>query len=155
MRFIHYTDKPFQFDDRKYLQTKPTYACEKPNGFWITPSEGEDTWADFCKAEEFNLAGLKVKYDVEIDLTNVLVIDTLKKFDKFEASYGKQRCDIMRTPKIDWVTVSNQYNGIIIAPYFWERRYRNWYYGWDCASGCIWDTSILKLKEASKLTLLR
>jgi hypothetical protein len=19
-----------------------------------------------------------------------------------------------------------------------------WYYGWDCASGCIWDTSVIE-----------
>lgn len=149
MRFVHFTDKPFKLDDRKYLQQEPMTAFDKPNGFWITPSEGKDNWIDFCKAEKFNLDGLKVKYDVEIDLTNVLVIDSLKKFDDFEASHGKQ-CDIMRTPKIDWLSVYKEFAGILIVPYFWERRYHNWYYGWDCASGCIWDINILKLKEASK-----
>lgn len=154
MNFVHHTKERFKLDDRKYFQTKSHTAFCKPNGFWISPSEGSDTWYDFCKAEEFNLDGLRVKYDVEIDLTNVLVIDTLKKFDDFEESYGKQLCDITKTSKVDWVSVCRKYSGILIAPYFWERRYRNWYYGWDCSSGCIWDTSILKLKEISTSKLL-
>ena len=32
--------------------------------------------------------------------------------------------------------------GIEIAPYIWARRLdgpARWYYGWDAASGCIWD----------------
>ena len=47
---------------------------------------------------------------------------------------------------IDWERVKEQYSGIIITPYCFDLRLDFiWYYGWDCESACIWDTSILKL----------
>jgi len=36
--------------------------------------------------------------------------------------------------------VSKEYDGIEIAPYQWDARLSLiWYYGWDVASGCIWN----------------
>lgn len=63
---------------------------------------------------------------------------------------GGKKFQILRKPfqyyTIDWFQVVRNFPGIIIAPYLWERRNSNrsnwdscWYYGWDCASGCIWD----------------
>jgi hypothetical protein len=49
---------------------------------------------------------------------------------------------------IDWVRVAAEYAGILIAPY--QRPVRHeimWYYTWDCASACIWDTSIIERVE--------
>jgi hypothetical protein len=55
---------------------------------------------------------------------------------------------IMRSPGIDWGRVAEQYHGIVIAPYQWSLRLDlMWYYGWDCASGCIWDTWIVERVE--------
>ena len=48
---------------------------------------------------------------------------------------------------IDWNRVAKKYQGIIITPYIWERRLTTtctWYYGWDVASGCIWDNKAIK-----------
>ena len=42
---------------------------------------------------------------------------------------------------INWVEVSEMYDGVEISPYQWKRRLAinfMWYYGWDCASGVIW-----------------
>lgn len=48
---------------------------------------------------------------------------------------------------IDWSAVAAQYGGILIAPYQWKRRLElTWYYGWDCASGCAWDLSLIELE---------
>lgn len=48
------------------------------------------------------------------------------------------------TRSIDWLRVKTQYGGIEIAPYQWKRRLSSfWYYGWDCASGAIWDRDVL------------
>ena len=55
------------------------------------------------------------------------------------------------TDQIDWAEVASKYDGIIISPYQWSLRLdmeMMWYYGWDCASGCIWNISAIKeLKE--------
>ncbi len=51
---------------------------------------------------------------------------------------------------VDWTRIASEYQGIIIAPYVWECRLNdscNWYYGWDCASGCIWDAAAVALIE--------
>jgi hypothetical protein len=52
---------------------------------------------------------------------------------------------------INWNWVMGIYKGIIINPYLYERRYTYlWYNGWDCASGCIWDTNCIKSIEYVK-----
>ena len=55
---------------------------------------------------------------------------------------------------IDWPKVAERYDGIIIAPYQWSRRLDGpmWYYGWDCASGCVWRArAVLELKSMEEL----
>lgn len=40
--------------------------------------------------------------------------------------------------------IGARYDGIVITPYVWSMRLDRsafWYYGWDCASGCIWNAS--------------
>ena len=48
---------------------------------------------------------------------------------------------------IDWAAVARCYQGIIIPTYHFEFRFdthvSDWYYGWDCASGCIWDAGAI------------
>ena len=52
-----------------------------------------------------------------------------------------------RTPhpesSINWKKVQNDgFNGIEICPYLFDKRMdAQWYYGWDVASGCIWNKS--------------
>ena len=47
---------------------------------------------------------------------------------------------------MDWGYLATQYQGLIIAPYLWDLRLFGpaWYYGWDCASGCIWDLTAVE-----------
>jgi hypothetical protein len=70
--------------------------------------------------------------------------------------------------RIDWPKVSERYDGVVIAPYVWslrmgdyemiEGRMRktpdsaisDWYYPWDCASGCIWKASAIKAFDLIK-----
>jgi hypothetical protein len=58
------------------------------------------------------------------------------------------------TYEIDWYRVAEQYDGIIITPYIYERRlteYTTWYYSWDCASGCIWNGKAIANITSKKL----
>ena len=41
------------------------------------------------------------------------------------------------------IKVASNYSGIEICPHFKSRK-NLWYLGWDVASGCIWDISIVK-----------
>ena len=52
---------------------------------------------------------------------------------------GMRRFDKM----IDWPRVASDYAGIEICPYLSSKRMDEdsfWYYGWDVASGCVWDS---------------
>jgi hypothetical protein len=43
--------------------------------------------------------------------------------------------------------LTDKYDGIEINPYQFEARYQYlWYYGWDIASGCVWNLNNVKLK---------
>lgn len=41
--------------------------------------------------------------------------------------------------EMDWPAVQKRYAGLVVAPYLHERRHVRWYYGWDVASGVLWD----------------
>jgi hypothetical protein len=89
---------------------------------------------------------------------NILRLGSPAALDVFTAEYGgappiyralDQRFG-ERTMMIDWRRVASVYDGIIIAPYQWSRRLdggARWYYGWDCASGCIWNATAIARVE--------
>jgi hypothetical protein len=136
MRLIHYSGEPFTFSRTHCLGTG---KFGKPRGFWVSV-EGEDDWPSWCQAEGFNLGGFKHAYDVRLsDSARVLTIASESDFHAFERSYLVEvgnRFD----RDIDWDRLSVLYDGLIIAPYRWESRLSSfWYYGWDCASGVIWN----------------
>jgi len=49
---------------------------------------------------------------------------------------------------VSWEQVAKDgYQGVEITPYQWELRLDsrvNWYYSWDCASGCAWDPQAIE-----------
>ena len=125
----------------------------KPHGLWLSV-QGEDDWKSWCEAEQFNLESFKHTYQIILhDNADILHISTLKEIDAFSKHYAKPIAGInLPYVYIDWVEVAKDYDGIIIAPYLHKRRYTDhtfWYWGWDCASGCIWrtNTTIKKVIE--------
>ena len=49
------------------------------------------------------------------------------------------------TQHIDFPKLSKQYSALEITPYLYGKRLEAiWYYGWDCASGCVWNKKGLK-----------
>ena len=116
----------------------------KPNGLWYS---ADAVWKKWCESEEFRTDQVVVETELEINLTKILVIDTIDKFDAFNEefmieSYGQYE-------EINWSKVASKYGGIEIAPYQYKRRHGPfWYCGWDVASGCIWDADAVKIKES-------
>lgn len=118
----------------------------KPRGFWVSVDAAGQGWADWCENEGFRLETLKVVHDVALSAdARILLIPGEAAFDAFAEEYGSSvlpgRSD--RRDHINWPLVADRFQGIIIAPYLWSRRMDGglWYYGWDCASGCIWDAA--------------
>lgn len=108
----------------------------KPRGFWY---EVNGEWREWCGAENFGTG--RYIHEVQLNDCNVLIIDTATKLDRFHNDFQivQQLSPKFALIEIDWKRVSDNYDGVEIAPYQYQRRYKfMWYYGWDCASGVIW-----------------
>jgi hypothetical protein len=144
MRLLHYTAKPI----RKFSRSRKyeNAGAYKPCGFWVSV-EGPDDWYAWCQAESF---GPKDPLVYEVTLApdaRILHIDTLTKLDAFHRDWTMAPPPPLRTPDVRWADVAQEWDGIIIAPYQWERRLARdfmWYYGWDCASGVIWNLNAIE-----------
>ena len=135
---IHMSKTPFELEKRIFTQR----ATMKPNGFWY--GFGNE-WIDWVRSEMPDWEG-KYIYEVDIGNTNVLKIDTHFDLMKFHRKYAERK-QIARDDLLDWSEVAKEYDGIEINPYQFEARYQYmWYYGWDVASGCIWNLNNVKLK---------
>lgn len=146
MNLTHYAEQPITLDrERTYEQHAP-HSFGKPVGLWVS-ADGEDDWPAWCRSEEFAVDRLATAHEVTLDpWANVLTITTAAEILEFHETYTVQTAfDIryefpQRRWPIDWQWVATFYDGVVIAPYQWSARYDlDWYYGWDAASGCIWN----------------
>lgn len=153
MKLSHFSAKPIS-TVTTVDPTKRGSGLYKPNGLWVSV-DGSDDWKSWCEGENF--ADLDQYYHYRIDLipkANILHLKTEQQVLAFTRKYITHNplfpaeLENMASAKmIDWHKVSELYHGIIIAPYQWECRLAmetHWYYGWDCASGCIWDAAAVK-----------
>lgn len=146
MIFSHYSKTPVG-PIRAHGQSEDA-SCGKPDGLWVSV-DGDDDWPSWCAREDYDGLG-PYHYRVHLDLEHILVLTTHQAVLDFDTQYQLRGGGIL-TLFIDWPTVSDQYDGLIIAPYQWDARLNLlWYYGWDCASGCIWDPSAVKHIERVK-----
>jgi hypothetical protein len=144
MKLIHYCNKEFELKPLKYDQCAQLYFS-KPTGLWISV-EGDDDWKEWCEAENFQIENLEVSYEVILkEDANILHLKTVEEIFEFSKRFPLRTRDWDRdydTYQLEWEKIAKKYQGIIIAPYQWKCRLAlesSWYYGWDCASGCIWD----------------
>lgn len=149
---LHFSAKPVVFLHPVEQDPRPAY---KPLGLWVSVGS---SWLEWCEAEQFSTQ----RYDyvtrvVLADTANVLRLHSAHGLDQFTRQFAvwdewqEQRDE--RNASIDWWRVAEQYDGIVIAPYCFARRMKlRWYYGWDCASGCIWDARAVASFESVPLT---
>jgi len=142
-RLIHYSVKPVEL--LKPMQPG-TRHNGKPAGLWVSV-EGEDDWRAWCEGEHWNLEALAFEHEVTLSASaTILRLRDSRDIDRFCERYAEPAPRRERLT-IAWPAVAKEYQGIIIAPYCWERRLSDhclWYYGWDCASGCIWDVAAIE-----------
>jgi len=127
----------------------------KPEGVWYGCG---DSWLKWMAREKPEwLDAVNYVYELELDQEFIMTITNEKEFKKFEWEYwGKAPWqgrggwnDTGPTDgqyeMIDWDVLTGQYDGIEICPYLQQFRMSNsmWYYTWDVASGCIWDSQSL------------
>jgi hypothetical protein len=151
-RLIHYSSKYLtrvhnadQFDD----------FGRKPNGLWVSV-EGEHDWLSWC--------GGKIVYPAEAlsrptqivlrpdaQVLHIKGPEALEAFDREfggRSSWADQCSDpsLFEGHAVQWGKVAALYDGIVIAPYLPSIALDGtvrWYYGWDCAAGCIWNSAAI------------
>lgn len=155
MKLVHYSDQVITVPRTRYSQRDVSMA--KPRGFWLS-DDSDYGWRQWCEAEDFRTERLRYAHTVTLKQdANILYIQSDLELDNFTNKYGANgylgMFNITNMMCIDWFKVSKLYQGIIITPYLWQRRLDfgcGWYYGWDCASGCIRDTSCIETIKCSK-----
>ena len=144
MRLIHYSDTPLHSVEPRD-QIDVCVLLSKPAGLWVSV-EGPDDWRQWCISESFR--DIDQQHATEVVLAprhGCLVISSPFEMRAFHARYARQA--LATRMGIDWRAVAGSYCGIIIAPYQYESRISDmhWYYTWDCASGCIWDSAAVAM----------
>ncbi len=121
----------------------------KPVGLWY--SFGLE-WLDFIidSGMDFYLDKKLHTFLIDTNELKILKISNIEEMGNFFNEFKENNdysnlLSLRNIAGIDWIKVSEIYDGIEIYPYLYEgRRKHNWYYGWDVASGCIWNTEKLK-----------
>lgn len=150
MILSHYRDKtPWRFDPaRRYQQAgSPAAEIGKPNGLWLSV-DGEDDWPAWCASESYGVERLAQRHVFKVVAPErILVISDVEALDLFHDTWRDPGARPYAFDSLRWSAVADQYAGLAITPYLWERRlsqHVRWYYGWDCASACVWDLSALR-----------
>ena len=145
---IHMTQcKPLRIRRREYMQTKNAF---KPVGLWYGIN---NSWVDWCSSEMPEWVTPN-RHKLEIDESKILKLSSISDMMKFNNKYLSKDPALTLFPHIEWHRVkSDGYTGIEIPTYHYQLRFADkflWYYGWDVASGCIFDTRII-----TKVTKIR
>lgn len=156
MKLTHHSrQKDFKLDNRKYPQILPNM---KPNGLWLSVDNG---WENWCKSEQPEWIGKdKTLHHFELtDDVNLFVIDSKEKFlDKFDELTKNDEISAELNDKLSQSFIlklctlcptfhkklSKEYDGIYLTrEVFYEYRLKDggfYFYPWDCASICLWNT---------------
>jgi hypothetical protein len=172
MKYYHWASHPVKLRKRSYPQS----GHPKPNGLWFDVN-GE--WKRWCEDVEFRHDTLRYRHAVTIlDTSRILFLRRAGDIDAFTDKYRRNlfgNIQLLQSTEenaefareygsdlfgdikqqfsnyIAWGEVAEKYSGIIVAPYSRSRSQTYlWYYGWNCASGCIWDTSVIRLGKPCK-----
>lgn len=120
----------------------------KPRGLWYGFGA---SWLEWCASEQPDWIGEHF-YEVRLaDHASVLRIESAGALQRFAHEY--EAPSPVDGTYIDWPRVCSEYDAIEINPYQWSCRLQlgmTWYYGWDVASGCVWNPSIVSVSEAAR-----
>lgn len=149
---IHYSDQPICSVQSIEQHAEPSM---KPKGLWLSVEDGE-SWLDWCKAEGFGLGRLRYRHTIELSGdAKILWLRSVTDILIFSDQYIVERSPIWHSG-INWQPVADRWQGIIIAPYQWSCHLSDacsWYYGWDCSSGVIWDSTAIASLSMREVTL--
>ena len=148
---VHFTSHPL----KRVRAARKQYTEVKPRGLWYSVQRDQDQWMgwlEWCRSEEFRYPEeFAHAFAIEVDPSDLLILDSDAAIEAFSREFSVPSCGRFR--EIEWKRVASEFKGVEIAPYSWRHRHDPetfWYYGWDCASGCVWDpTAVVGIKEVA------
>ena len=154
MRLVHFSAEPLgELHAVAQVDSDRRGEYAKPKGLWLS-DEDDYGWRKWCEDEEYGVERLALAHEITLaEDANVLHLSAAHELDDFTERYGAQLSgwplsQFGRVYAIDWQKVAVDYRGLLITPYQWERRLSlGWYYGWDCASACVWDPAAIASVE--------
>ena len=120
---------------------QPLLGGQKPSGLWYQIDNSWDEWVS-NEMPEWQ-GGYCVTTELVVDAKLILVISTNEELLAFTEEFGRDG-----SWSISWASVAQRYSGIEISTYLWDMRLDDrtaWYYGWDVASGCIWNKAAVTI----------
>jgi hypothetical protein len=135
----------------KSQDTKRVFG--KPVGLWYGFG---DNWIEFMSYEDLKF---RHAYKIYPNFNNIIVLKTKNDIINFTKKYhmdpnGEKHLPFFPNNDINWIKVSQNYDGIEIPNYYdvkmmgYKDYVYSWLYTWDVDSGCIWNASgIRKLKH--------
>ena len=160
MRLIHFSTTPLtrvvSVDAGSGSQAR---AGMKPNGLWVSDENEDPSWRSWCEKEQFGPIGTgAIVFEQEIEIVDdgsILHLAHEGAIRRFQQKFALKEDFPPSINLIDWKKVAESFKGVLITPYCWSLRLEPgflWYYGWDCASGVIWDASaIARIGEPARL----
>lgn len=151
MKLVHYSKHPELAPRPVPLRERGGYhdrkSDMKPRGLWVSDDATKYNWRWWCEGERFGLERLEYAFHVKLKPKHrILVLKSAAAILRFHREFMTQPVPGSSLEFIRWPAVARRWQGIIITPYQWDMRFDMrafWYYGWDCASGCIWDTDCI------------
>jgi hypothetical protein len=147
-QLIHYSRLPVRLET---LERREQPVTNKPKGLWV--SDGT-AWKDWCESENFEAGRTVCANEVTLAQdARILRIESETELDDFTDAYAvfPEGFPADYAYYLDWPAVAAAYSGVLIIPYLWSRHLdasSPWYYGWDVASGCIWEpTAVASIRR--------
>jgi hypothetical protein len=156
--FKHYMFTEFQVSNIKHLsfEVDKNTIKRKPPGLWFALG---DEWLQHLKKTNFWMNKYNYVYELELDMSKMIMVNTMKELQNFSSEYGVLRKDTS-VVDIDWnmVITRTKKQGIIV-PHNFKKSHRKysyfnkitnvfhdleWYLSWDIASGVIWNSTAIK-----------
>lgn len=112
----------------------------KPQGLWY---EINGEWEEWCAGNSNFIKDCDYVYEVALDPgLRLLRIESIGDLTRINMRYGRTLVAGGSVRNVAWDDVARDYDGIEVYPYLWDYEARFgpwlWYYGLDCASGCLW-----------------
>lgn len=162
MKLVHFSHTPLGEIVPREQEPTPAYGrfVRKPAGLWVSDeSQTESSWSSWCESASFEIGPLAYEVTLRPEHNVLLVGGGDMELEQFHAEFsreneappeagelGKLVLRGLSDRWIDWQAVAGRWDGIIITPYRWDLRMAHdylWYYGWDCASGSIWNPEVI------------